>query len=186
MESDTQNHTESPVLKQEIPENCIVEGISMIQTRAVVLRTEGKTYREISDILETSVNTIKDWFRRGSPVYGVYKRYSKEVAYQVSTDAMHKLRLQTEKAVDTIIECLDKKNPIAVRLSASKYILDRDLPFTEKERAERADFFTRFENMLGVMGISPESLSEKSEYGDKCRDKFKGYMDYLDNMESWT
>lgn len=186
MESDTQNHTESPVLKQEIPENCIVDGISIIQARAVVLRTEGKTYGEISDILEISVNTIKDWFRRGNAVYGVYKRYSKEVAYQISTDAMHKLRLHTQQAADVIIECLDKKYTPAVRLSASKYILDKDSPFTEKERIERADFFNRFENILGVMEISPESLSEKSEYGDKCREKFNKYMDYLDNMESWT
>lgn len=186
MESDTQKHTESPVLRQEIPENCIVDGISMIQARAVILRTEGKTYGEIADILETSVNTTKDWFRRGSPVYGAYKRYSKEVAYQISTDAMHKLRLHTQQAVDVIVEFLDKKYPPAVRLSASKYILDRDMPFTEKERAERADFFTRFEKILEIMGISPQALSEEGESGDKAREKFNRYMDYLDNMESWT
>lgn len=186
MESDTQKHTEAPVLRQEIPADCIVEGISMNQARAIILRTEGKTYGEISDILQTSVNTIKDWFRRGNPVYGAYRRYAKEVLFEISNDAMNKLRLNTQQAVDVVIECLDKKNPPAIRLSASKYILDKDLPFTEKERSERADFFNRFEKMLEVMGISPESMSEKSEYGDKCREKFNRYMNYLDDMESWA
>lgn len=186
MESDTQKHTEAPVLKQEIPENGIVEGISMNQARAVVLRTEGKTYGEIAEILETSIHTIRDWFRRGGVACGAYKRYSKEVAYQISTDAMHKLRLQTEKAVDTIVEFLDKKYPPAIRLSASKFIMEKSLPFIAEETAYRAGFFDRFEKMLDVMGISLESLSEKSEYGNKCREKFNAYMNYLDDMESWT
>ena len=186
MESDTQNNTETHENEQNPPEDCIVDGLSRVQAYAVVLKTEGKTYNKISLILGISVNTIKDWFRRGTPTYGAYLRYSKEVIGQIGTDSWHRLRLQTGKAVNTMIDLMDEKQPPMIRLRASAYILDRDLPLTLKEKEERADFFSRFEKILEVMEITPNRLSEKSEEGDKAREKFNRYMELLDNMENWV
>jgi hypothetical protein len=180
MESDTQNYSNTS-------ENGLTNGISKIQALAIVQKANGSTHKEISESLGVPINTLKFWFStRGTETYRAYKNYCEEIITQIGLDSFHRIRLQTEKAVDTIIELMNEKQPPAVRLRASMYVLDKDLPFTLKEKEDRANFLKRFVEMTGKMGVNLNDLNVKGEVGDKARTEFQKCMDLLDNAESWA
>jgi hypothetical protein len=180
MDTDTPNYTNSY-------ENGLTSGITKIQVLAIVQKANGFTNKEISESLEVPVNTLKFWFStRGTETYRAYKQYCQEIITQISLDSLHKIRLQTEKAVDTIIELMNAKQPPAVRLRASEFILNRDLPFTLKEKEDRANFTGRFIEMMKKTGINPDDLLVEGEVGEKARAEFQRSMDLLDNAESWA
>lgn len=180
METDTQIHTVTP-------ESGLSNGITKIQALAIIQKANGCTNKEISENLGVSINTLKVWFStRGTQTYRAYRQYSQEIITQIGLDSLQRLRLQTEKAVDTIIDLMNEKNPPQVRLRASMYVLDKDLPFTLKEKEDRVHFLERYIKLMEGMGINPDDLHEKGEKGEIARAEFERKMDLFDEAESWV
>jgi len=180
MEEDTQIHTNPPEIG-------LTNGITKIQALAMIQKASGFSNRQISEKLGVSINTIKGWFgTRGTQTYRAYKQYREEMITQIGLESLHRIRLQTEKAVDTIVDLMDEKQPPAVRLRASMYVLDKDLPLTLKEKEVREHFFERYINLMEKMRINPDDLREEGEKGETARAEFERKMDLYDVAESWT
>lgn len=180
MEQDIQTHLNPPETK-------LFNGITKIQAYAILKKANGATNKEISDELEISINTIKGWFStRGTATYRAYKQYRDEMITQIGLDSLHQIRLQTEKAVNTIIDLMDEKQPPAVRLRASMYILEKDLPLTLTEKEERKEFFGKMAFMMEKMGVNMDDLTDTGEKGEKAREVFNYSMDVLDEIDSWS
>jgi len=115
----------------------IQQRLSSQQMKAIVMRVDGSKFRDIGEHIQVPENTVKNWFRVGTDVYGVFKEYSSNVAYSIGVDAEVRLRVMADDATDTLKELMSKDMPPAVRLRASLYVLDKTSSLTHIDRQER-------------------------------------------------
>lgn len=98
------------------------------EMRAIELRYEGKTFKEIAAELDMSENTLRNWFapayERLYPAYLEYADRQNEVAMEL---AQRKLKGLIGKAVDAIGELVQMADKDSTRLSAAEGVLERAL-----------------------------------------------------------
>ena len=178
-EETTQNNT-----IQHQGENSLVGDLSKPQIMAVVWRTEGLSFQEIASNLNISIHSVKNWFRRGTSVYGVYKDHSSEIAYQLGIDAILRTRMLAEKATKVLEESLDKKAPPNTRLKSAVYILEKTTEMTLKEKEEREMYPYKYEQILSIMGLKPEDFFGENK--GEAMQKFDYYMGLMDEANKLT
>lgn len=117
--------------------------VSEQQLKAVFLRANGNTYQDVSRALEVPVNTIKNWFRPHTRVRYIYDQYSQQVAREIGTEALQKMRVLVETASSTLESALlDKETPLNLKCRVAMYLLDKTLPLVQEEEKiqDDADF----------------------------------------------
>ncbi len=152
------------------------------QMRAIVMRTEGAKFREISEFIEVPENTVKNWFRVGTDVYGVFKEYSGNVAYSIGIDAESRLRVMVDEATDTLKELMGSEMPPAVRLRASLYVLDKSASLMDKDREERK---TMPEKLLFIYKKAHENLETRERRIEDGYFEIERLMDIQDEINKF-
>ncbi len=152
------------------------------QMRAIVMRTEGVKFREISEFIEVPENTVKNWFRVGTDVYGVFKEYSGNVAYSIGIDAESRLRVMADEATDTLKELMGSEMPPAVRLRASLYVLDKSTSLMDKDREERK---TMPEKLLFIYKKAHENLETREHSIEDGYLEIERLMDMQDEINKF-
>jgi len=131
MESLTQKDTKQHDVLKKL-------NINAPQMRAIIMRTSGARFSEISAELGVSENTIKNWFRIGTDTYGAFKEHATNVAYSIGLDAEIRMRVMAHKATDTLEEMLSEDMSPAIRLRAALYIHEKTSKQYEAEKEYRA------------------------------------------------
>lgn len=72
------------------------------QKQAIAHRLEGKSYRDIADMLGKSPTTINDWFNHNPEVVAAFEKRTGEV-YQEAEDRM---RILTSKGIDCLFDAV--------------------------------------------------------------------------------
>lgn len=105
-----------------------VQSIPVKQRQAVVYRAEGIKFQDIAEHLETSVFTVKNWFRPGTDTAWAYKEYKRARASEITTEALHRSRMLSEKAMEVLEGAMEDDMSPSVRLRVAIYILDKNIP----------------------------------------------------------
>jgi len=98
------------------------------QRLAIFQRAEGIKFQDIADNFEISVFTVKNWFREGTDTKWLYRQYSRDRASEMTTEALHRSRMASEKAISVMERLMEDDMPPSIRFRASAYILDKNIP----------------------------------------------------------
>lgn len=134
----------------------LVQSLTPQQMRAIVMRSNGATYQDMSDTMDKPINTIKGWFRKGTVASSVYKEYADMVALEIGNESLQRLKMMVGEATETIYECMmDKDLPSSTRLRTAMYILDKVIPLTlqAQEDKEKALFA-----LMELKGVDMENV----------------------------
>lgn len=115
--------------------------------RAFALILQGWSDREVAEDLGVTRATVWKW-RTGPKFAGRLQRATENA----TADAQKKVRALASRAVDALAETLDCPDPKA-RVAAAKAILDRVLPTSTEQEAERLH-----QQLLEVFGVFAQKL----------------------------
>ncbi len=151
------------------------------QVRAIMMRHNGATYQDMSDSIKEPIDTIKNWFRKGTTISMVYKEYADAIVFEIGKKSLQRLKEMAGEATQTIFECMTSKDlPANIRLRTAMYVLDKVIPFTLQEKEDRAGALAIMMKFKGidinnVMDTPTEYKRYKKVYDELSKDLFVGF-----------
>lgn len=105
-----------------------LQRVTRKQQLAIFLRAEGFKFQDIAERVDTSIYTVKNWFRDGTDTGWAYREYSRARASEITTEALHRSRMASKKAISVMERLMEDDMPPSIRFRASAYILDKNIP----------------------------------------------------------
>lgn len=115
-----------------------------VEQTAIILRSGGKSWPELTAILATehprkkpyAETTLRMWFIPGGRLEAAYDEYNDQLAEQALKNAKKAAKRAAEAGIGTMIEMMTDKHEDAIRLQAAwrltnKYVPDRMINITE-------------------------------------------------------
>ena len=146
--SEQDNKTEE-VSSTNINLDKLLECLDIKELKAMELKLDGIKYKDIACMIETSEQTIKNWFMKEGKLYFPYQKYKEWKIKKIRDSAVEYGKLNVKKAMKALVDIMEDTEAGAGRVSAAKEILDRvlgrvpnvNVNFDNAEYDEAAEIF---------------------------------------------
>lgn len=146
--------------------------ITAPERRAIVLRSEGKTYEVIANhinvtyALDYSERTVREWFGANGRLQQAYSEYNEAQAHIALTDARQLIKKASKAAAANMVSKINSTDE-RVSLDASRHLLNKYIP----DRQIVSDSPEQESDLPDELQAAATALREEDDDGPKPVDE---------------